>query len=40
VGSSGLASVVGGALGLGMLVVGSVWHPIKTALDKIKKTFF
>ena len=38
-GAGGLGSVIGALMGLGMLVAGSIWHPIKLAIAKIKEKF-
>jgi hypothetical protein len=36
-GSDALSSLIGGAMWLGMLLVGSIWYPIKTVIDKFRK---
>lgn len=37
-GGSGLATVIGSVMGLGMFLAGSVLYPIKLAIRKVKKS--
>ncbi len=36
-GAGALGSLIGGVLWLGMLIMGSIWFPIRNAIGRIKK---